>query len=321
MLGQTVEKRCLRRDRVDTMDQQDWPSPAAPQRLDLAKADAEPDLAGRAHDAATAIEPHCSSSGSRSCSCGNTSRAASVKLFSASAWVTRPCRVIMMMWWMPPTRRRNSFICLTTVSGLPANIWPCRTRLSTSKLVGRGRREAPLRHAAGAISGAVAPGWNFANCGALLMLTVRNHGIFWPIRKASSSLDGWPDTVEGLTRLKRKYILATLSNGNVALMVNMAKYAVLPWDAILGAEVARAYKPQPEAYDRTAAFLDLKPGQCMMVAAHNGDLVAARGRGFHTAFVSRPLEHGPNKARDLKAEHDFDVLADNFIDLAAKLGC
>src|SRR5436309_4679070 len=134
-------------------------------------------------------------------------------------------------------------------------------------------------------------------------------------------LDPWPDVVAGLTRLKRKFILATLSNGNVALMVNMAKYAGLPWDVILGAEVAQAYKPQPEAYDRSAALLDLKPEQCMMVAAHNGDLVAARARGFRTAFVSRPLEHGPNKSRDLKAEHDFDVIADDFIDLAAKLGC
>jgi 2-haloacid dehalogenase len=141
------------------------------------------------------------------------------------------------------------------------------------------------------------------------------------LNRAWHRLDGWPDTVEGLTRLKRIYILVTLSNGNVALMVNMAKYAGLPWDAILGAEVAHAYKPQPEAYDRTAAFLDLEPRQCMMVAAHNGDLVAARGRGFHTAFVSRPLEHGPNKTRDVRAEHDFDIVADSFIDLAAKLGC
>jgi 2-haloacid dehalogenase len=101
----------------------------------------------------------------------------------------------------------------------------------------------------------------------------------------------------------------------------MAKHARLPWDTILGAEIAHAYKPQPEAYDRSAALLDLKPAQCMMVAAHNGDLVAARGRGFHTAFVSRPLEHGPKKDRDLRAEHDFDVIADDIIDLAAKLGC
>ncbi len=141
------------------------------------------------------------------------------------------------------------------------------------------------------------------------------------LNRAWHRLDPWPDTVAGLTRLKRKYILVTLSNGNVALMVNMAKYGGLPWDAILGAEVARAYKPLPEAYDRTAAFLDLRPQQCMMVAAHNGDLVAARGRGFHTAFVSRPLEHGPNKTRDQRAEHDFDVIAEDFVDLAAKLGC
>jgi len=141
------------------------------------------------------------------------------------------------------------------------------------------------------------------------------------LNRAWHRLDGWPDTVEGLIRLKRKFILATLSNGNVALMVNMAKHAGLPWDAILGAEVAHAYKPQPEAYDRTAGFLDLKPEQCMMVAAHNGDLLAARSRGFHAAFVSRPLEHGPNKTRDVEAEHDFDVIADSFIDLAAKLGC
>jgi 2-haloacid dehalogenase len=141
------------------------------------------------------------------------------------------------------------------------------------------------------------------------------------LSRAWHRLDGWPDSVEGLTRLKRKFILATLSNGNVALMVNMAKYAGLPWDVILGAEIAHAYKPQPEAYDRSAALLDLKPEQCMMVAAHNGDLVAARGRGFRTAFVSRPLEHGPNKTRDLKAEHDFDVIARDFVDLAIKLGC
>ena len=141
------------------------------------------------------------------------------------------------------------------------------------------------------------------------------------LNRAWHRLDGWPDSVEGLTRLKRKYILATLSNGNVALIVNMAKFAGLPWDAVLGAEVAQAYKPLPEAYDRTARLLDLAPGQCMMVAAHSGDLVAARGRGFRTAFVSRPLEHGPGRAADNAAGHDFDVVADSFIDLAAKLGC
>ncbi len=132
-------------------------------------------------------------------------------------------------------------------------------------------------------------------------------------------LDPWPDSVEGLQRLKTRYILATLSNGNVALMVNMAKRAGLPWDVILGAEVARAYKPQPEAYLRSAALLDLPPASCMMVAAHNGDLVAAADCGFCTAFVARPGEHGPGQTRDLRAERAFDVVADSFVDLAEKL--
>ncbi len=134
-------------------------------------------------------------------------------------------------------------------------------------------------------------------------------------------LDPWPDTVAGLTRLKQKFIIGTLSNGNIALMVNMAKFAGLPWDVILGAEVAQAYKPMPEAYDRSAAALNLRPEECMLVAAHNSDLLAARARGFHTAYVDRPLEDGPNKTRDLRAEHDFDVIATSFIDLADKLGC
>src|SRR6201993_3666068 len=100
------------------------------------------------------------------------------------------------------------------------------------------------------------------------------------LNRAWHRLDGGPDSVEGLTRLKRKFIIATLSNGNVALMVNMAKHAGLAWDAILCAEGAHAYKPLPEAYDRTPALLDLPPPQCMMVAAHSADLLAARGRGF-----------------------------------------
>ena len=134
-------------------------------------------------------------------------------------------------------------------------------------------------------------------------------------------LDPWPDTVEGLNRLRRKYILATLSNGNVALLVNMAKRAGLPWDAILGPEVARHYKPQPEAYLSTADYLGLQPGQCMMVAAHNHDLVAASRLGFRTAFVARLTEYGPNQTTYLKAEHEFDIVAESFVDLADKLGC
>jgi 2-haloacid dehalogenase len=141
------------------------------------------------------------------------------------------------------------------------------------------------------------------------------------LNRAWHRLDPWPDVVDGLTRLRRRYILATLSNGNVALIVNMAKGAGLPWDVILGAEVARAYKPQPEAYLRAAALLDLPPPSCMMVAAHNDDLVAAAACGFRTAFVARPNEHGPGQSRDLRAEHAFDVCADSFVDLAKILGC
>jgi len=131
----------------------------------------------------------------------------------------------------------------------------------------------------------------------------------------------WHDAVPGLVRLRRKFILATLSNGNVALLVNMAKRAGLPWDAILGAEVARHYKPQPAAYRTTAELLGLAPAQCLMVAAHNGDLAAAGALGFRTAFVHRRTEHGPTQTTDLRPSRDWDVVADDFIDLAEQLGC
>jgi 2-haloacid dehalogenase len=141
------------------------------------------------------------------------------------------------------------------------------------------------------------------------------------LNRAWHRLDPWPDTVPGLTRLKRRFILATLSNGNVALIVNMARHAGLPWDAVLGAEVARHYKPQPEAYLTTAAMLGLRPEQCLMVAAHNGDLGAAASVGLRTAFVARQTEHGPGQTSDLKATRDWDVVADSFVDLAGRLGC
>jgi 2-haloacid dehalogenase len=150
------------------------------------------------------------------------------------------------------------------------------------------------------------------------ILTEREKDAF---NRAWHRLPPWPDSVEGLTRLKRKFILATLSNGNVALLVNMARNANLPWDAILGAEVAGHYKPQPESYLVTAELLGLAPHECMMVAAHNGDLVAAAALGFRTAFVPRPAEYGPDQQTDLQAEHDFDVVGESFMDLAEQLGC
>jgi 2-haloacid dehalogenase len=125
-------------------------------------------------------------------------------------------------------------------------------------------------------------------------------------------LDPWPDTVEGLTRLKREFVIAPCSNGNIALLVNMAKRAGLPWDAILGAEVARAYKPQPEAYLRCVAALGLRPADVTMVAAHNADLAAAAACGLRTAFVPRPTE-------DTAPTGDWDVVAPDFLALADAL--
>jgi len=133
-------------------------------------------------------------------------------------------------------------------------------------------------------------------------------------------LDPWPDVLEGMGRLKRRFILASLSNGNVRLMVEMARRAGLPWDAILGAEVARAYKPQPEAYDAAARILRLQPSECLMVAAHPSDLAAAASRGFRTAYVHRPLERGPGREAPRPTPGTFDYEVDDFIELAAALG-
>jgi len=133
-------------------------------------------------------------------------------------------------------------------------------------------------------------------------------------------LDGWPDVLPGFKRLHTKYILAPCSNGNIALMVNLAKRAGLPWDCILGAETARAYKPMPEAYLTSCRQLGLAPGAVMMVAAHNHDLKAAKAQGLNTAFVARPTEHGPGQTTDLTPDRScVDVPARDFVELAARL--
>ena len=133
-------------------------------------------------------------------------------------------------------------------------------------------------------------------------------------------LDPWPDAVAGLTRLKERFIVAPLSNANVRLALDVAKRAGLAWDAILGAEVAGAYKPDPDAYLRTADILGLEPQQVAMVAAHNSDLAAAQPLGLNTAFVRRPTEHGPDQTIDLEPTGDWDVIAEDFEDLADQIG-
>jgi 2-haloacid dehalogenase len=141
------------------------------------------------------------------------------------------------------------------------------------------------------------------------------------VNRAWHRLKPWPDVVAGLTRLKSRYIIGTLSNGNVGLLTRMAKNAGLPWDVVLGAETARAYKPLPQAYLASAALLNLEPGRVMLVAAHNGDLAAAAEAGLRTAFVARPAEYGPLRNRDFKAERDWDVVADSFAGVAEAMGC
>jgi 2-haloacid dehalogenase len=130
----------------------------------------------------------------------------------------------------------------------------------------------------------------------------------------------WPDSVPGLTRLKRRFIIGPLSNGNVSLLTNMAKFAGLPWDMVFGSDLFHHFKPDPETYLGVAALLDLPPGRVMMAAAHNSDLAAARKLGLMTAFFARPTEYGPLQSRDYKAEGDWDYVASDIEDLATQLG-
>jgi 2-haloacid dehalogenase len=130
----------------------------------------------------------------------------------------------------------------------------------------------------------------------------------------------WPDAVPALYRLKARYVIAPLSNGNVSLLTNMAKHAGLPWDCILSAELAGHYKPDPEVYLKAADLLSLPPERVMMVAAHRGDLAAAQALGFKTALVHRPLEFGPNGDVDTSDDPRFDLNTSDFGELADRLG-
>ncbi len=134
-------------------------------------------------------------------------------------------------------------------------------------------------------------------------------------------LEPWPDSVEGLRRLKARYLVCTLSNGNIGLLANMAKNAGLPWDCILSAEVFRAYKPDPATYLGVADVFDVPPGAVMLVAAHQDDLAAARGCGLETAYVERPAEFGEDRPKDVSPDPANSMHAKDFVDLARQLGC
>lgn len=155
---------------------------------------------------------------------------------------------------------------------------------------------------------------------------LRERGLDWPEAEVAEfnrvwhRLTPWPDSVPGLARLKTRYTLATLSNGNLSLLVAMAKHAALPWDCVLSAELFHHYKPDPQVYLGAARLLDLPPAQVMMVAAHPSDLRAARACGLATAYIPRPLEHGPGGAMEPAADGEFDVVAGDLLDLAERLG-
>lgn len=140
------------------------------------------------------------------------------------------------------------------------------------------------------------------------------------LNRAWERLPPWPDSVAGLTALKTRHAIATCSNGSIALMLRLARYGGLPWDALLGAEIARSYKPRPEVYLASVTALGCTPDQVMMVAAHNSDLAAAQAVGLRTAFVPRPEEMGPGQTKDLEATGPWDVVAGDLVDLARRLG-
>jgi 2-haloacid dehalogenase len=140
------------------------------------------------------------------------------------------------------------------------------------------------------------------------------------LNRAWHRLDPWPDSVEGLTRLKRRYTVCTLSNGNIGLLTDLAKRAGLPWDCVLSAEVFRAYKPDPATYLGVAQVFDLAPQQVMLVAAHHDDLAGARACGLRTAYIERPLEFGAAHPKDVAPQPGNDLHARSLLDLAAQLG-
>jgi 2-haloacid dehalogenase len=141
------------------------------------------------------------------------------------------------------------------------------------------------------------------------------------VNKVWHRLDPWPDSVAGLTALKNKFTICTLSNGNLGLLSNMAKRTGLPWDCILCAEVFRKYKPHPDTYLGVAGVFDVRPDQVMLVAAHQSDLEAAHQCGLYTAFIERPDEFGPHRGNDISENPQNTLHCTDFIDLARKFDC
>lgn len=139
--------------------------------------------------------------------------------------------------------------------------------------------------------------------------------LFW------HRLDPWPDSLPGLLRLKRKFLISPLSNGSIVLLSSMAKRAGLPWDFVFSSDVFKAYKRDPAVYLGAIDMLGLEPGEIMMTAAHNDDLAAARSHGMRTAYINRPYEYGVDQSKDFEAEEDWDVIADGIDGVAEQLGC
>lgn len=141
------------------------------------------------------------------------------------------------------------------------------------------------------------------------------------LNKVWHRLDAWPDSVEGLTRLKARYIICTLSNGNLGLLANMAKNAGLPWNCVLSAEVFKKYKPDPETYLGVSRIFDLRPEEVMLVAAHQDDLSSARACGLKTAYIERPKEYGLSQMKDVSPDSENTLHAESITHLATLLEC
>lgn len=153
-----------------------------------------------------------------------------------------------------------------------------------------------------------------ANFGAIPASELADLNATW------ERLDPWPDSVEGLTLLKKRFAIGTISNGSLAGMMKLARFGGLPWDIITGAEIANNYKPSPQTYLKSVEAAGFRPEQAAMVAAHNGDLAAAKAAGLRTVFVRRPTEYGPNQTVDREPTGDWDVVADSLVEVAHILG-